>query len=108
MKCRVCERERPLSAFRGKCRSCRCCSAGLHRFRALKRNRPHLRELTGPARECVLAWETARLAFTRALRPWGIEVTWWGFVPSVLVRPGSRADPVPRRGSAGIESRSDC
>lgn len=109
MKCSHCSRDLPVAAFRGKCRSCQSCRHGLARFRRLAASRPQLAALTGSSRDCVLAWETARLAFTRALRPWGIDVTWRGFVPGVVVRAGSRADPVPRSGSAGLESPSgDC
>lgn len=83
-RCASCKRDLPLSVFRGKSRSCRWCRDGLKRYRELAANRPHLRELRGAARECVLAWETARVAFCRAFEPYGVRVQWRGFRPSVL------------------------
>lgn len=103
----ICQRELPLSAFRGRKQCCRSCVAGRHRFERLVAHRPWLKDVTGPARECMLAWETARLAFSRALGPWGIEVGWRGFVPSVVVRPGSRADPVPRLWGYGAQPHGE-
>ena len=83
----VCKRELPASAFRGRGWTCRSCGAGQRRFVALARNRPHWRQLNGPARQCLMAWETARLAFSRALLPFGYRVEWRGFKPVVLVVP---------------------
>lgn len=86
MKCRVCERDLASSAFAPGRLTCASCFAGQSRLSALARQRvPHLFELRGEARECVLAFETARLAFSRALRPAGVHVTWRGFEPRVSV-----------------------
>jgi hypothetical protein len=88
MQCRTCHRDLPQSVFRGKALSCRSCCAGMRRFRAVAGYRRHWRELRGPARDCVLAWETARLAFSRVLEPYGVRVEWGsGFRPVVTVVP---------------------
>lgn len=95
MKCRVCERDLAARAFRARRLTCESCFAGQARFSALARGRvPHFFELAGPARDCVLAWETARLALCRALRPSGVHITWAGFTPKVkLWRPSASAKP---------------
>jgi len=64
---------------------CRSCVAGAHRVAALARSRPHLHQLVPEAASCLLAWETGRLAFSRALRRAGVDVRWRGFEPTVRV-----------------------
>lgn len=76
--------------------ACPSCQSGVQRVAALARQgRPHLLELNRDARSFMLAFETARLAFTRALRPFGIRVVWRGFEPrvSVVPRPGIESPP---------------
>lgn len=99
LECRGCRRSLPLFTFPrpalarpGVMDTCKSCASGRDRVAALARNgRPHLFYLTPEVRECFLAWETGRLAFSRALKPFGLEVIWRGFEPIVRVRPGSRA-----------------
>lgn len=80
----MCERDLPVSAFRAERLTCDWCFAGLARVGALARGgRPHLWQLRGDARDCLVAWETARLAFSRSLRPFGVHVKWRGFEPVV-------------------------
>lgn len=85
MKCWRCGCDRDAKARHFDVDVCESCRAGHARFAALARRRPHLLELSGPARECVVAWECGRLAFSRVLRPLGVHVTWRGFEPVVRV-----------------------
>jgi len=88
--CCDCCRQLDLSAFSRQSKVCRSCVSGRQRFGALARSRPHVWAFSVEVQDFVRYYETARLAFTRALRPFGLEVTWRGFEPVVRVRPGSR------------------
>lgn len=103
LDCMRCKRSLPLAAFPrprlarpGVHDTCRVCAAGRTRVAALARTRfPHLWQLTPAVRDVLVLWESGRLAFTRALKPYGLEVTWAGFDPIVRVRPGSPAASPP-------------
>lgn len=99
-QCNHCRLSLAEHRFPRRSNECVACVSGRQRFGALARTRPHLLSLTLEAQRFIREWETARLAFTRALRPFGVRIVWRGFDPVVTV--------VPRLGSAGIESRSDC
>lgn len=98
--CNHCRLELAEHRFPKRSNECFSCVSGRQRFGALARSRPHLLCLRLDVQRFIRDYETGRLAFTRALRPFGIRIVWRGFDPVVTV--------VPRLGSAGIESRSDC
>lgn len=77
--CSRCELPRPAASFQmtgGGYRHtvCPSCVSGAHRLAALARSRPHMRQLVPEAWAVLEAWETARLAFKRALLPHGVEL----------------------------------
>jgi len=99
--CNHCRLELAEHRYPKRSNECVACVSGRQRFGALARSRPWLLSLPLEGQRCIREWETARLAFTRALRPFGIRILWRGFDPVVTV--------VPRLGCAGIESTPvDC
>lgn len=64
--CRVCRRTLPPTSYAGNVNTCTTCRGGLQRFASMARHRPHMFDIDGPARACMVAWYAAHQALKRA------------------------------------------